>query len=331
MIAAALLFAVQGTVSAQGGKVGAVVKGSRAVTKPIKVNPNTGLGMDLGTIHGAIGYWTSPSYMHFNPTVPYVLDSNSVARHGCRPDGLQTVTPNILFPTSHATRGATPAGGLDILTSPNIYPYGAYKNPGMEVLESTNHGQVGRFDLNSGLRNEAYLPGGDKYYANRFYVVYRELFTKDSLTDMDLERLSNRRETLANIVVGSRFYNLETKGNAMLQFAVISDAQATIELVKQFLNREYGGVNKMADSYAIMTCIMLGEEGEGYLRELAEQRDGMRLKVSAGWAFAKEKVAGLKLSYDLIGSYEKERIDAQEMKKWILDREIVQSKLNQTK
>lgn len=196
-----------------------------------------------------------------------------------------------------------------------------------------------------------------------FNVFFPALIKNDSLPNYIFEQLPENRDTLYKIVISEkRFYSsrketiqkplsileektgdkrihkeykssgaedVEVRSKALLSYAVISDAHATIELVKQFVDRGYGAFNELADSYAIMTTLMLGEEGEIYLRELAKQRENEGLTVSSGWAYVKNMMPDLELSDDLIGDYEEERIDANKLEEWKTIRTIVQRKLNQ--
>ena len=302
----AILFAMQGIVSAQGF-VKPLIRGALTggfyhlvngnLTPPQPVIHRTG-NIGLGT--SSIGYWTG---------------NNGLGQ---------------------------PKPAAELLEVPNGF---GMKNPALESLEATKHHPFESLMLNTfeGTQPQwnsmvsATTSGGVGIkYSLEVPHLFRRLgfLTNEPLDSIGMKRLSNFRDGMANRVIGervgnSRQENIEIKGNAMLCFAVVSDAQATIDLLKQFLNREYGGVNKLADNYAIMTCIMLGEEGESYLRKLAKQREYAGLTVSSGWAYVKNIMPDLELSDDLIGNYEWERIDANNLGEWKIARIIAQEKINQ--
>lgn len=271
----------------------------------------------------------------------HLVNGNLTPRPIIRTGSTGWGTGNIGYWTGNNGLGQ-PKPAAELLEVPNGF---GMKNPALESLEATKHHPFESLMLNTfeGTQPQwnsmvsATTSGGVGIkYSLAVPHLFRRLgfLTNEPLDSIGMKRLSNFRDGMANRVIGervghSRYENIEIKGNAMLCFAVVSDAQATIDLLKQFLNREYGGVNKLADNYAIMTCIMLGEEGESYLRKLAKQREYAGLTVSSGWAYVKNIMPDLELSDDLIGNYEWERIDANNLEEWKIARIIAQEKINQ--
>ena len=260
--------------------------------------------------------------------------------------------PPIIKVDTHPTR-------LDTIKSIQLYQPLDLKKYGILTPEEIKKGYS---SLYVDRLNPLHLTSDEMEMQYIYNVFFPALIKNDSLSNDILAQLPIYRDTLYSIVISKRTFfpsqkesvqrvlsnravitsdkrmhkdnkppvnkDIEVRSKALLSYAVISEAHTTIELVKQFVDRGYGAFNGFADSYAIMTCLMLGEEGERYLRELAKQRENEGLTVSSGWAYVKNIMPNLELSDDLIGNYEEERIDANELEEWKSVRVIVQEKLN---
>ena len=119
---------------------------------------------------------------------------------------------------------------------------------------------------------------------------------------METEAVLEDIVTGAEVIEQSISIDLVERTNALTTYAVIAeDPQATVELAKKFLSRNYGELGYYADNVAISVGLLSGEEGKAFLREIAAQRQSEGAVVAAGWREAKNAVADLPLSDELIG------------------------------
>ena len=120
---------------------------------------------------------------------------------------------------------------------------------------------------------------------------------------METEAVLEDIVTGAEVIEQSISIDLVERTNALTTYAVIAeDPQATVELAKKFLSRNYGELGYYADNVAISVGLLSGEEGKAFLREIAAQRQSEGAVVAAGWREAKNAIADLPLSDELIGN-----------------------------
>lgn len=157
--------------------------------------------------------------------------------------------------------------------------------------------------------------------------------TLDTIKTQQAEILLYSIVTENKLIENSVNNDFGERSNALTAFALLSkDAMATVELSKEFLKRDYGGLAIYVDDIVIAACLTVGDEGYSFLRELARQRISEGEMVSASWKIAKEMVPELNPSGALDALLSSEGgIDLDVLERDIRNRTIIQKKLRKPK
>ena len=195
-----------------------------------------------------------------------------------------------------------------------------------QIYSATSQAVLGGFSI-KGL-------SGTQIHSQYVYNVLMPTLLDTGLVPSTAQMMETE-EVLKGFVTGksewhSTAMEVDQRGKALVTFAVITeDAQEAVGLIQNFLDRGYGAYNGLADTQAITACLILGEPGEAFLRDLAAQRQAEGLTVSNGWKGAKELISDLELSDELIGNYQAEALDLEYVKEFKAARARVQEKFNQ--
>lgn len=134
-------------------------------------------------------------------------------------------------------------------------------------------------------------------------------------------------DTTNELIDNSTSLDLIARTNALTSYALLSENKSDIiALTKCFIDRPFEYLMYYADNVAICVCLIIGDEGYNYLRELARQRQQEGKMVSAGWGYAKKRIPDLELSDTLIDS--EALLDIRGLEELHKKRSIIQQKIH---
>ncbi len=118
---------------------------------------------------------------------------------------------------------------------------------------------------------------------------------------------------------------LALQERALLDLAIVSGSeQAVLDVLQEFVNQLPRSLWSETDRVAIMVCLMLGEPGIMYLRELAAQRQAAGFKGGRAWERVKEVAPDITLPIIAWGN----ELPKEEVESLQAARQYVQGKLD---